>query len=309
MKVLITPRSYGKTDPVVFDMLKDAGFEIICNNTGGILKKEQMMEMLRDCEGIIVGVDPLDADVIASAPKLLAISKYGVGVDNIDLAAAEKRGIKVSRTIGANSDAVADYAFTLMLGLARKVLPIDAACRRGDWKKITTLDLNHKTIGIFGLGAIGKLVAKRAQGFDMRILAYDVFWDERYAAEHQIEKSDPDRICQEADFISLHLPLTPETENFIGQRELSLMKPTAILVNTARGGLIQDDALLNALKENRIYGAGIDAFSEEPPADPSWFALDNVIIGSHCAASTSGAIQNMGRAATENLIRDLSQNH
>mgnify|MGYP000864041167 CR=1 FL=1 len=308
MKVLITPRSYGKTDPLVFDMLQEAGFEIVTNDTGGILKKEQMIDLLNDCDGIIVGVDPLDADVIASASRLKAISKYGVGVDNIDLDAAEKRGIKVSRTIGANSDAVADYAFALMLSLARKVLPIDAACRSGDWKKITTIDLNHKMIGIFGLGAIGKLVAKRAQGFDMRILAYDVFWDEGYAAEHQIEKADPDRIFREADFISLHLPLTPETQNFIGERELSLMKPTAILVNTARGGLIQDGALLTALKEKRIYGAGIDAFSEEPPADPSWFTLDNVIIGSHCAASTAGAIQNMGRAATANLIRDLSRN-
>ena len=305
MKVLTTPRSYGKTDPAVFEMLKEKGLEVVRNETGGILDKETMMRLLADCEGLIVGVDPVDEEVIASAPKLRAIAKYGVGVDNIDLDAAKARGIAVSRTVGANSEAVADYAVALMLAVARKVPLIDRTCRMGSWKKITTIDVSHATLGILGLGAIGKNVAKRAQGFDMEVLAYDVFWDDAYAAAHHITKATPEEIFRRSDFISVHLPLLPETENFISKPQLAMMKPNVILINTARGGLINENDLLNALENGTIYGAGIDAFCEEPPKDPRWFTLDNVVIGSHCAASTAGASRNMGRMATANLIRDL----
>lgn len=304
-KILVTPRSYGKNNPALFEKLENAGYELVRNTTGGIMAKEQMIENLRDCVGVIVGVDPLDADVIAAAPKLRAIAKYGVGVDNIDLEAAKARDIKVSRTVGANSEAVADYAMALMLSLSRKVLPIDKKCRQGDWSKVSTIDVSRKTVGVFGLGAIGKLVAKRCQGFSMKVLAYDVFWDDQYAADNDIERADPERIFREADFISLHLPLLADTRDFVGAEQIAMMKQTAIIVNTARGGLIDEKALLQALKENRIYGAGLDAFAQEPPEDKTWFELDNVVIGSHCAASTAGATENMGGMATENLIRDL----
>jgi len=305
-KVLVTPRSFGKEDPALFERLRGAGFEIVRNDTGGILTKAQMIEKIAPCAGVIVGVDPLDADVIAAAPYLRAIAKYGVGVDNIDLKAAAARGIKVSRTVGANAAAVADYAFALMLALSRKLMLIDRRCRSGDWSKITTSDVTGATMGLIGLGAIGKLVARRAQGFDMKVLAYDVAWDEAYAQANNIEFAQPERIFREADFISLHLPLLPSTENFIGEKEISLMKPSAILINTARGGLVDEAALLKALKEGAIGGAGLDAFREEPPS-PEWFALDNVVLGSHCAASTKGASLAMGRMATENLIRDMGQ--
>jgi len=304
-KVLVTPRSYGKNNPALFAMLKDAGYEVVGNETGGIMSKEQILGAIPDCVGVILGVDPFDADVIAAAPKLRAIAKYGVGVDNIDLEAAKARGIKVSRTVGANSEAVADYAMALMLALSRKVVPIDRRCRRGDWGKVTTIDVSRKTLGLFGLGAIGKHVARRAQGFSMKVMAYDVCWDKDYARANGIERAEPERIFREADFISLHLPLLPETRDFIGEAEIALMKPTAVLINTARGGLIDENALLKALKENRIWGAGIDAFMHEPPEDKMWFELDNVVLGSHCAASTVGATENMGTMATENLIRDL----
>ncbi len=307
-KILVTPRSYGKTNPALFEQLAEAGYEVVRNDVGGIFTKEQMIERIAPCVGVIIGVDPMDADVIAAAPKLRAISKYGVGVDNIDLDAAKARGIPVSRAVGANSEAVADYAFALMLALSRKVLPIDAKCRKDDWSKVTTLDVSHKTLGIFGMGAIGKHVARRAQGFSMKIMAYDVYWDEAFSKEHGVVRAEPEEIFKTCDFISLHLPLLPQTRNFIGEKELAMMKPTAILVNTARGGLIDDAALLSALKERRIYGAGLDAFAQEPPEDKSWYTLDNVILGSHCAASTIGATDNMGRIATENLLRDLASN-
>lgn len=305
MKALTTPRSYGKTDPELFTMLENAGLEVVRNETGGILDKASIKELLADCDGVILGVDPMDAEVIAAAPKLKAIAKYGVGVDNIDIDAAKARGIKVSRTVGANSEAVADYAMALILAVARKTVEIDRRCRKDDWKKITTRDVSGATIGILGLGAIGRNVAMRAQGFGMKVLAYDPYWDGEYASAHNIVKSTPDEIYASADIISLHLPLMHETENFIGQAELAKMKPGAILINTARGGLIDENALLDALEAGKLYGAGIDAFSQEPPKDPRWFKLDNVVMGSHCAASTSGAARNMGRMATSNLLRDL----
>jgi len=307
MKVLVTPRSFGKTDPSAFDILTDAGFEVVRNPSGGILSEDQLKSLLADCDGIVVGVDTLTREVLASAPKLKAIAKYGVGVDNIQLDYCQEKGISVTRTVGANADAVADFAFALMLAVARKVIPIDQRCRKGDWGKITTIDVSNKTVGILGLGAIGKGVARRAAGFGMKILGYDVYWDEAFAKDHQVEKADLESIYREADFISLHLPLMPETQNLIGKAQIDMMKPTAILINTARGGLIDEAALLDALQNGRIYGAGIDAFSQEPLNDPAWYELENLVIGSHAAASTVGATEQMGRMAAKNLVQSLAQ--
>lgn len=307
-KVLITPRSYGKDMPELFDRLKAAGCALVRNASGGILSKDQMKTLAADCTGIIVGVDPLDTEVLSCAPKLRAIAKYGVGVDNIDMEYCGAHGIRVSRTIGANSEAVADYAMALILAVARKVPQIDGKCREKNWGKITSRDVSHATLGLLGMGAIGKLVAKRARGFDMKVIAYDVFWNAEYAQANGIEYKEPDEIFKTADFISLHLPLTEETKNYVGEKELAMMKSDSVLINTARGGLIDEAALLKALQERRIYGAGLDAFSHEPPEDPAWLALDNVVLGSHCAASTVGAVGNMGRMATDNLLADLGLN-
>ena len=223
--------------PELFEQVEAAGYEVVRNTTGGILDKSRMKALIADCVGVIVGVDPLDAEVLSCAPKLRAVAKYGVGVDNIDMDYCQAHGIRVSRTVGANSEAVADYAVALMLAVARKVPMIDRKCRQLNWGKITTRDVSHATLGLFGLGAIGRHVARRAQGFDMKVMAYDPYWPEEFARENGILRADAQTIFREADFISLHLPLMPETEGFVGERELSLMKSTAILINTARGAL------------------------------------------------------------------------
>lgn len=305
MKILVTPRSFGKTNPELFDRLTQAGLEVVRNDTGGILSADQMREKLAGCQGVILGVDPMSADVLAAAPELRAIAKYGVGLDNIDLEACKQRGIAVSRTVGANSNAVADYALTLMLMVARKAGLIDRRCREKDWGKITSIDLYGKTLGIVGLGAIGRCVVKRAQGFGMKILGHDIAWDEAWASAEGVERADMDRICREADFITLHTVLTDETRNCISAGRIAMMKKTAVIINTARGGLIDETALLAALQEGRIYGAGLDVFEQEPPADPAWYALDNLVMGSHCSSSTVGATETMGRMAVDNLLRDL----
>jgi len=305
MKVLVTPRSFGKCERLPFEILEDCGIQIVTNNSGGIMSEEQMKKAIADCDGVIIGVDPLNAEVLSAAPKLRAVAKYGVGVDNIDMDYCLRKEIPVSRTIGANSAAVADYTFALMLALSRKVITIDAECRKGNWNKITTSDVAGKTIGLIGLGAIARQMVTRAKGFDMKVMAFDVFWDDAYAKYHQITRADVDTICKECDFICLHVPLLPETQNMIGKEQLSIMKPSAYIVNTARGGLIDEDALLIALKEKWIAGAGLDAFRQEPPECREWFTLDNVVLGSHCAASTIGASNTMSKMAAENIIVDL----
>ena len=305
MKILITPRSFGKHDDAPFRMIEEKGAEIVRNDTGGIMTEEAMKSAIKGAAGVIIGVDPLNQAVMSESPGLRAVAKYGVGTDNIDLEYCKEKGIKVSITTGANSEAVADYTFALMLALARKVMVIDAGCRKRDWTKITTSDVAGKTLGLIGLGAIGMNVVSRAKGFGMRVLAYRRRWDAEYAREAGVEYATVDEICKSCDFISLHTPLTDETRNIIGKRELGLMKPGAFVINTARGGLIDEDALLQALEEGRIGGAGLDVFAKEPPEDDRWFSMDNVIMGSHCGASTTGAAENMSLMSAQNLLRDL----
>ena len=305
MKVLITPRSFGKHSEVPFRMLEEKGISITRNETGGIMTEEDMKTAIAGASGVIIGVDPLNASVLAEAPELRAVAKYGVGTDNIDLKYCEEKGIKVSITTGANSEAVADYTFALILALARKVIEIDSHCREKDWTKITTSDVGGKTLGLIGLGSIGKGVVKRAKGFGMEVLAYRRNWDEDYGREAGVEHATVDEICKRSDFISLHTPLTEETKNIIGGRELEMMKPGVFIINTARGGLIDEDALLAALESGRIGGAGLDVFAHEPPDDERWYGLKNVVMGSHCGASTTGAAESMSLMSAGNLLTDL----
>jgi D-3-phosphoglycerate dehydrogenase len=304
-KILVTPRSFGKNDPAPIEALKARGYELTMNPYGRILTKEEMIEQVRDADGVVVGVDPMDADVIAAGSKLKAIAKYGVGTDNIDMAFAESRGIKVTKTVGANSDAVAEFAVTLMLSVARRASFIDAECRKLNWTKISSLQMTGKTLGLIGLGAIGKLVAAKVKGFEMPVLAYDEFKDTAYAAANGIEYVDLETLLRKSDFISVHVPLLPSTTKMISGPQFDLMKKTAVIVNTARGGIIDEDALLAALRSNRIWGAGIDVFEEEPPKNVELLKLDNIVVGSHCAASTLEAVDNMGTMSARNLIASL----
>lgn len=304
-KVLITPRSYGKYDKSVEDQLKNAGFAVVGNPVGRILTKEEMKTWIADCVGVIIGVDPLDKDVLACAPNLRAVSKYGVGTDNIDLDYCKEHGVEVTITRGANSQAVADYAFSMLCACARKIPAIDKYCHAQDWTKRMGLDIYGKKIGILGLGAIGKGVAERAAGFHMEVLAYDIYWNEDCAAQHGIRYAKPEEIFRECDFISLHLPLTEQTHGIVNEAALSQMKKTAVLINTARGELIDEDALVKALQSGQIAAAGLDVFREEPPKNPELYQLENLIMGAHCAASTQGASMAMSQMATENLVRAL----
>jgi len=303
-KVLITPRSFAKYCDEPIKKLREAGIEIIPNPTGGILSKEEMLKHTKGVDGIIVGVDPLDEDVL-SASDLKAVSKYGVGTDNIDLVYCKENGIDVSITKNANSEAVADYAFALILAVARRVVEIDRACRNGDWSKKVTADVYGKRIGVVGLGAIGRGVVARAKGFSMEVYGYDIFRDEEYINKSNVTFATIDEMLKECDFISLHMPLTEDTKHIINKENLKTAKKNLILINTARGGIVSEDDLYEALTTNAILGAGVDVFEHEPSHDSKLLKLDNVVVGSHCGASTEGAVDAMSTMAAENIITAL----
>lgn len=305
-KIVVTPRSFAAHDPEPLAMLQRQGYEVVANPFGRILGREEMIALIRDADAIIVGVDPLDRMVLEQASRLKVIAKYGIGTDNIDTAYAAERGIAVEVAAGANTEAVADYTFALLLAAARKLAAIDRQCRQRDWSKLTTRDVYGRKLGLIGMGAIGKAVARRAVGFAMEVIAYDAVRDDAFARECGVRYVNQlEQVLQEADFISLHLPLNAHTYHIIGEAQLALMKPTTVLVNTARGGLVDEAALAAALRGNQIWGAGIDVFEEEPPADGTLLELDNIVIGSHCAASTVSAVDNMGLIAARHAINHL----
>lgn len=306
-RILITPRSFAKVDKEPLNMLKAKGFKVVTNPYGRILTKQEMQALIQDVEGIIVGVDPLDQDVLQQASQLKVISKYGVGTDNIDLETARENNIIVTVTEDANTNAVAEYTVTLMLAVMRRIIEIDQKCRQSDWRKLTSFEMSGKTLGIIGLGNIGKRVIQLLCGYDLNLLAYDIDRDEAFAAKHNVSYVTFDTLLKESDFISLHAPLNERTHHMISHDQFAMMKENAIIVNTARGGLIDEQALLTVLKDNRIWGAGLDVFEEEPPQEKAFFNLSNLVIGSHCAASTYEAINNMSYMASSNILKYLKR--
>lgn len=305
-KILVTPRSFAKFNrEEVETLLGSHNIEIINNPHGRILSEDEMIEAVRDIDGLIVGVDPVTKAVIDAAPHLKTIAKYGVGTDNIDVDYATSRGINVSITANANSNAVADYTFALLLDVARNVTTINNRAKSGDWNKITSLDVFGKKIGVIGLGAIGKGVVSRSKGFNMEIYGYDLYEDKEYNELNGVKFTDIDTIVKECDFITLHLPLTESTKNLLNAENLKNAKENLIIVNTARGGLIDEEVLYDLLSSGKIYGLGIDAFEIEPPESSPLLTLENVVVGSHTAAGSEDATNTMTLMAVQNIIRDM----
>lgn len=304
-RILITPRSFGKTSNVPFEMLEGQGYEIIRNDTGRSYTEDELLKVIEDADGVIAGLDPITRRVLEKGKKLKVVSKYGVGVDNIDLEAARELGIKVTYTPGANNESVADFAFALMLSLSRKVNELDEIVRSNKWEKKIGTEVYGKTIGIVGTGAIGKGVARRAGGFNMEVLAYDIYPDEAFAKQTGMKYVDKKTLLERSDFITLHVPLTDEMYHFIGSVELDMMKKSSILINTSRGGIVDEEALYNALKENKIAGAALDVYETEPPTDSKLLELKNILLAPHCGASTVDATDRMGIMAAEGLISVL----
>ncbi len=307
MKILVSPTSMqeGKNCKAL-ELLKNFTTDIIYNPYGRPMTEDELLPLLEDCDGFIAGLDAVTEKAISGAKKLKVISRYGAGVDRVDLAAAKAKNIAVTNTPGANAEAVAELAFGMIFNLARRISFLNEKTKAGEWVRSTGMELNGKTIGIFGLGAIGKNLAKYAQGLSMKVMAYDPYLDENYAKENNITVATFDEVIEQADVISLHLPLTPSTRHLIDRTAISKMKQGALLVNTSRGGIIDEDAAYEALVNHRLGGLGLDAFEVEPPTGSPLFALDNVVVTPHTGAHTKEAMDNMAELSVENLINVLS---
>jgi lactate dehydrogenase-like 2-hydroxyacid dehydrogenase len=272
---------------------------------------QQLIENIRDVDAVMpIGVR-ISAEVIAAASKLRIVANVGAGYDNVDVEACTRRGILVTNTPDVVTEATADMAFALMLSTARRVVEGDRYVRDGSWKRwqwnlLWGLQIHGKTLGLYGFGRIARAVARRSLGFSMRIL-----YHARHRADAHVEKElgaelvDRETLLRESDFISVHVPLTPDTLHSIGAPQFALMKPTSVVINTARGKVIDEEALAEALRSRRIAGAGLDVFENEPKVHPSLLALSNVVLVPHIGTATSETRLQMALRTVDNLLAAL----
>ncbi|MEM1554793.1 MAG: D-glycerate dehydrogenase [Thermoproteota archaeon] len=274
---------------------------------------EELINLVEDADALLcLLTDKIDREVMDAGKNLKVISTYSVGVDHIDVKEATERGIYVCYTPGVLTQATAEFTWALLMAAARRVVEADKYVREGKWDIGWSPDLllgqeiRGATLGIIGLGRIGQAVAKIAKGFDMKLIYYDVLRNTKAEQELGVEYRELKELLKEADFVTIHVPRTPETINLIGEEELKLMKPTAILVNTARGGIVNENALYKALRERWIFAAGLDVFEKEPtPKDNPLLTLPNVVVAPHIASATFHARSKMAEVAALNLVKVL----
>lgn len=294
---------------LIADPISDEGIDILRNHAEVDvrlgLKPEEIISIIGDYEALVVrSQTQVSAEVIAAGKKLQVIARAGVGIDNIDVEEATQRGIMVVNAPTGNTISAAEHAIALMLSLARHIPQANAVLKSGVWRRSDFMgtEVKDKTLGIMGLGNVGSEVAKRARGLQMKLIAYDPFISVEYAKKLQVELVSLEQVLKEADFITLHLPLTASTERIIGAKELTKVKPTVRIINCARGGLIDERALVKAVKEKRVAGAAIDVFPIEPATESVLFESDNIIVTPHLGASTTEAQATAARDVAEQII-------
>lgn len=308
-RVLITPTTLKGIEGNYLTLLREAEMEIVTppEPWDHQLREEEILEQLKGVDATIAGMEPYNARVLAAHPQLKVIARVGVGYDAVDLAAATKQGVAVTITAGANHDTVAEHAFSLLFALAKQVVVDDRTVRQGKWIRHVTIPIRGQTLGIVGLGRIGKAMALRALAFGMKVIAYELQPDTNWLAQHDVKLVDLTTLLRQSDVVSLHAPATPETKHMINEKTLAMMKPNAFLINTARGGLVDEPALVAALKSNRIAGAGLDVFAQEPPPqDHPFFALDNVVMTPHTGGTDLQSRLDMAEFAARSIV-ELSQ--
>ena len=304
MKALVTSTSFLKPQNAKAKALLESFFdEIVYNDLGVPLAGEQILERIQGCDAYVAGLDYITADVIEKMPDCVkVISRYGVGVDRVDLPAAKAKGITVCNTPGANSTGVCELAFALMLCACRNIPQLHQAVTDGQWPRSEGVELAGRTLGIVGMGAIGKRLALRAKAFEMDVVAYDPYFDEAFAAEHGIRRMELDELLCSVDVVSLHVPLNDSTRHMINRERIEKMKQGVIIINTARGGLIDEEAAAEAIKAGKLGGLGLDAFEQEPLLESPLKGLPRVIFTPHTGAHTAEAVSNMGLMSVQNAI-------
>jgi phosphoglycerate dehydrogenase-like enzyme len=299
-KVLVLVQQIAERPAPYLNRLREAGFEVVHSGLTRLPNEEELIERLPGVYATIAGGEPYTERVFATAKDLKIVARFGVGYDQVDVAAATRHGVPVAMAFGTNHESVADGAFTLLSASACDLPGKHALVKSGGWGNGFHTGIWKKTLGIIGMGRIGRALARRCRnGFDMRVLAYDPLPDPAYAKANCIELTDLATLLRTADFVSVHIPHTKENESFINAERLALMKPSAFLINTARGVLIDEAALYDALKNKRIAGAGLDVYRKEPPVGSPLLELDNVVFLPH-----SSGMDDTGEAGMANKCID-----
>jgi phosphoglycerate dehydrogenase-like enzyme len=308
-RVLIAPAPLKEIEHVYGPVLRGAGFELVFPRRNAQMTEAELIEQLPGCVASLAGSEPYTTAVIsaAAAKGLKVICRAGVGYDAVDVPAATELGVAVGFAPGTNQDAVAEHTFMLILALARNLVVQHNLTVAGKWPRRANQPLRGRTLGVVGVGRIGKEVALRGLAFKMPVIAYDPFPDTVFLQKHNIPLVTLDELLRQSDVVSLHMPMLPESKQIINAHSLSLMKPTAYLVNTARGGVVDEPALVDALKNKRIAGAGLDVFEDEPPpVDHPLFGLDNVVLTAHTAGVDVKSRDDMAQRAAECIVKLLA---
>jgi len=301
-RVVATARAFCASDGPHQAILRDAGMELVLAAGTAPLSAPELAALAADADALLLGLDHCDASVFAAAPRLRVVSRFGAGIDTVDLEAAVRHGVTVTNTPGANTIAVAELTVGLLLAMARDVPNAVATARSGGWGRTSGWELDGKTLGLVGLGRIGRAVALRTAAFGMRVIAHDP-----YAADMPgVERVDLDALWAHADVVSLHLGLDDRTRHLVDAGVLARLKPGAVLINTSRGGLVDEAALADALRSGHLAGAAADAFEREPPVGSPLLDLPNFIPTPHLGAATREAARRMGEAAARNVVAVLT---
>ena len=304
MKILTSPSSFGQVGNEPFALLAKNGYEAINNPYGRKLTEDEVIELAKDCIGIVAGVEPLTARVMDALPNLKVISRVGIGMDSVDLEYAKQKGIIVKNTPDGPTRAVAELTLGMTLSLLRRIPQADASLKNKVWKKQTGNLILDKKIGVIGLGRIGRLVSQLFRGIGNPVIGFDPFADQAWATSNGVELADFETVLKLADIITLHVPGNADKSPVIAAKELELMKPTAQLINISRGGIVDEDALYTALSTGKLAAAAIDVFVDEPYSGPLT-GLDNVILTPHIGSYAEEGKLLMEIEAVKNLIAEL----
>jgi len=301
MPIAVASHSFSKNSTLRRELMARHP-HVTFNETGlPLMRHDDLVALLRGHERAITGLEVLDAAVFAAVPELRVVSKYGVGLDMIDLAAARRHGVSVRWTPGVNRQAVAELTIAFMIALCRSVVPLALAVKTGGWTHPGGRQLSSSTVGIVGCGHVGQEVARLCRAFGATVLAHDIRTYEDFYRAHGVSAVTLDALLAESDIVTLHVPLDASTRGLIGRRELARLKPAAHLINTARGGIVDEAALTEALAGGRLAGAAFDVFSEEPPTNSQLLSQPAFIGTPHIGGGTTEAVLAMGRAAIEGL--------
>jgi D-3-phosphoglycerate dehydrogenase len=303
--VLITTPSFGQHSHEPWQALTEQRLVARRPRAQPPLDARQLADEIGEADALIIGLDKVDASVLDAAPRLKAVAKHGVGVDNIDCDAAQQRGIRVLNAPGSNTGAVADLTMAVLLAAVRKVVSAHTSVIDGQWGRFFGPELGGKTLGVLGFGKIGQAVARRAHGFDMRIVAYDPYLPETVFAEQGVESADLDECVTSSDILTLHMPMAADSEALLNRERLGRMRQGACVVNTARGGLVDEAALAELLREGHLGAAAVDVFSAEPPRDSPLLHAPNVVVTPHIGAYSYQANATMGATVVHDIARVL----